>query len=226
MRPSCPLELFSPPSSAIACSPSPSIAPKWHVTTSLAPRTGRSLEPNAARRIGSASPSSSAYCVTPVRAWDQASIRLNRWSPSWPSSSGCPQAHLPNMQPAIKLAGNMRSNSRAVLGLQRFGFPAWRECLRIGTEAAWATDRGEPIVRTMLDHLRRASIIIPAPHVLERIGLDARARARRRAFEALVSGLTNAGKQGFDPCSPAIPMSAGLGMPGCVTARNRRHPPT
>jgi hypothetical protein len=50
----------------------------------------------------------------------------------------------------------------------------------------------------MLDHLRRASIIIPAPHVLERIGLDARARARRRAFEALVSGLTNAGKQGLE----------------------------
>src|SRR4051812_43098084 len=48
---------------------------------------------------------------------------------------------------------------QAVLGLQRFDFPAWRECLRVGTEAAWATDRGEPIVRAMLDQLRRRLIL-------------------------------------------------------------------
>jgi hypothetical protein len=72
---------------------------------------------------------------------------------------------------------------QALLGLRRFGFPAWRDCLRVGTEAAWSTDRGEPIVRAMLDQLRRTKIILPAPHVLERIGLDARVRARRRASE-------------------------------------------
>jgi TnpA family transposase len=87
---------------------------------------------------------------------------------------------------------------QAVLGLRRFGFPAWRECLRVGTEAACSTDRGEPIVRAMLDQLRRTSIILPAPHVLERIGLDARVRARRRAFEAVASGLTDADRQTLD----------------------------
>ena len=87
---------------------------------------------------------------------------------------------------------------QAILGLQRFGFSAWRDCLRVGTEAAWATDRGEPIVRAMLDQLRRTSIMLPAPHVLERIGLDARVRARRRAFEAVASGLTDADRQTLD----------------------------
>jgi TnpA family transposase len=87
---------------------------------------------------------------------------------------------------------------QALLGLRRFGFPAWRDCLRVGTEAAWATDRGEPIVRAMLDQLRLTSIMLPAPHVLERIGLEARVRARRRAFEALASGLTDADRQALD----------------------------
>ena len=87
---------------------------------------------------------------------------------------------------------------QALLGLRRFGFPAWRDCLRVGTEAAWATDRGEPIVRAMLDQLRRTNIMLPAPHVLERIGLEARVRARRRAFDALASGLTDANRRALD----------------------------
>ena len=40
------------------------------------------------------------------------------------------------------------------LGLRSFGLADWRSCLRVGTDAAWATDRGEPIVRAMLAHLR------------------------------------------------------------------------
>ncbi len=85
-----------------------------------------------------------------------------------------------------------------VLGIQRFGFAAWRNCLRIGAEAAWATDRGEPIIVAMLDHLRRSSTIIPAPYVLERIGLAARVRARRRVFEVISSGLTDEKREAMD----------------------------
>jgi len=84
---------------------------------------------------------------------------------------------------------------QTLLGLQRFGLPAWRTCLRVGTEAAWGTDRGEPIVRAMLDYLRRTNTMLPGAHVLERIGLDARVRARRRCFEALASGLTEDDRQ-------------------------------
>ena len=36
---------------------------------------------------------------------------------------------------------------QAALGLRRFGFADWRTCIRLGADAAWATDRDEPIVR-------------------------------------------------------------------------------
>ena len=51
------------------------------------------------------------------------------------------------------------------LGLRRFGLADWRTCLRVGTDAAWATDRGEPIVRAMLAHLRANSVLLPAAAV-------------------------------------------------------------
>lgn len=79
-----------------------------------------------------------------------------------------------------------------------FGLADWRACLRVGTDAAWATDRGEPIVQAMLDHLRSANVLLPAAAVLERIGLAARARARKKAFATLADGLTNAARDALD----------------------------
>jgi TnpA family transposase len=78
------------------------------------------------------------------------------------------------------------------LGLRSFGLMDWRACLRVGADAAWATDRGEPIVQAMLAHLRISGVVLPPATVLERIGLAARARARRKTFEALAAGLSNA----------------------------------
>ncbi len=65
------------------------------------------------------------------------------------------------------------------LCLRSFGLGDWRACLRLGSEAAWATDRGEPIVRAILAHLRANRVVLPSATVLERIGLAARARARK-----------------------------------------------
>jgi hypothetical protein len=79
-----------------------------------------------------------------------------------------------------------------VLGLRSFGLDDWRSCLRIGADAAWATDRGEPIVQAMLAHLRGNSVLLPSATVLERIGLAARARARQKTFEMLAAGMTEA----------------------------------
>jgi len=64
-----------------------------------------------------------------------------------------------------------------LLGLRSFRLSDWRDCLRVGADAAWATDRGEPIVQTMLTHLRARGVLVPDPAVLERIGLAARAGA-------------------------------------------------
>ena len=82
--------------------------------------------------------------------------------------------------------------------LRRFGLPDWRTCIRAGADAAWATDRGEPIVRVMLELLRGARVLIPAAAVLERICLIACVRARKRAFEALAVGLTDADRARLD----------------------------
>ena len=77
-----------------------------------------------------------------------------------------------------------------LLCLRSFRLADWRACLQLGTDTAWATDRGEPIVEAMLAHLRAANVLVPAATVLERIGLAARVRARKRAFQALADGLT------------------------------------
>jgi hypothetical protein len=77
-----------------------------------------------------------------------------------------------------------------LLRLRSFGLVDWRACLRVGAEAAWATDRGEPIVQAMLAHLRVNGVLLPAAAVLERIGLAARARARKKTFETLSVGLS------------------------------------
>src|SRR5271167_1634848 len=80
---------------------------------------------------------------------------------------------------------------QGLLHVRSFGLADWRACLRAGTDAAWATDRGEPIVQAMLAHLRANGVLLPAAAVLERIGLAARARARKKIFETLAVGLSD-----------------------------------
>ena len=54
------------------------------------------------------------------------------------------------------------------------------------------------MVEAMLTHLRAAKVLVPAAAVLERIGLAARVRARKRAFQALAAGLTEAERAALD----------------------------
>ena len=79
---------------------------------------------------------------------------------------------------------------QVLLGLRSFRLDDWRDCLSVGADAAWATDRAEPIVQAMLDRLRARSVLVPEAGVLERVGLAARARACTRAFQVLADGLT------------------------------------
>ena len=85
-----------------------------------------------------------------------------------------------------------------LLRLRSFGFADWRSCLKAGADAAWATDRGEPIVRAMIAHLRANNVLLPAVAVLERIGLAARVRARKKVFEVLAGGLTAAERDALE----------------------------
>jgi TnpA family transposase len=84
------------------------------------------------------------------------------------------------------------------LCLRSFHLTDWRACVQVGAEAAWATDHSEPIVQTMLAHLRAEGVLVPAAAVLERIGLAARARARQRVFQVLAEGLTDAARDALE----------------------------
>ncbi|MGI4795848.1 MAG: Tn3 family transposase, partial [Janthinobacterium lividum] len=86
----------------------------------------------------------------------------------------------------------------AFFSLRSFRLSDWRDCMRVGADAAWATDRGEPIVQAMLIHLRARGVLVPDAAVLERIGLAARARARQRTFHALADGITEAERTALD----------------------------
>jgi hypothetical protein len=79
-----------------------------------------------------------------------------------------------------------------LLRLRSFAFADWRSCLKAGADAAWATDRGEPIIQAIIAHLRTNNVLLPTVNALERIGLAARARARKKVFDALADGLTTA----------------------------------
>jgi hypothetical protein len=74
----------------------------------------------------------------------------------------------------------LRTSTRADLSLM----------IEAGAAAAWSTDKGFPIAAGIVDALRRAGIMLPAPAVVERTGIAGRARARKRAADALLDGLT------------------------------------
>jgi hypothetical protein len=57
----------------------------------------------------------------------------------------------------------------------------------VGT-AAWETDKGAVIVSAVVTALSSAGIM-PMPATIERAGVAGRARARKRAHEALLIGL-------------------------------------
>jgi hypothetical protein len=58
--------------------------------------------------------------------------------------------------------------------------------------AAWATDSGVAIAAGVIDALRGAKILLPAISTIERAGIAGRARARKQATQALLSGLNSA----------------------------------
>lgn len=74
---------------------------------------------------------------------------------------------------------------QGVLGLRTFRRQDWRTMLDVGTRVGWSTDRSEPVVRAMIEHLRADRVIVPDAAVLERIALAARARARKQTFNVL-----------------------------------------
>lgn len=60
--------------------------------------------------------------------------------------------------------------------------------IEAAAQAAWSTDLGRPIAEGVIAALRRSRIVLPAIGVIERTAIAGRARARRRATDALLVG--------------------------------------
>lgn len=77
----------------------------------------------------------------------------------------------------------------AYLGLRTISQADYRSAIAAGAAAAVGTERGEPIVRAILDELKVRRIIAPPAALVERFALAGRAMARRQAYRGLVRGL-------------------------------------
>jgi len=63
--------------------------------------------------------------------------------------------------------------------------------IEAAADAAWATDSGVTIAAGVISALRSAKILLPAISTIERAGIAGRARARKQATRALLSGLNS-----------------------------------
>lgn len=70
--------------------------------------------------------------------------------------------------------------------------------MQVASTEAIGTDRGEPIVAAMIEHLRNNGIILPPASELERIALAARAKARENAFETISARLGNKKREALE----------------------------
>jgi hypothetical protein len=76
-------------------------------------------------------------------------------------------------------------------------------------EAARGTDAGAPIAAAVVEALRRSRVILPAVAVVERAAIAGRARARRRATEAVLAQVSEAQVAALERL---LEMDAALGM--------------
>ena len=79
--------------------------------------------------------------------------------------------------------------AEAALGLRQPTNADLPLLIEAGAQAAWATDRGVPIVAGITEALRASCISLPSPSVIERAGIAGRARARQRTYDALLAGV-------------------------------------
>lgn len=67
-------------------------------------------------------------------------------------------------------------------GFQTFTVRHYRESVRWLTEVALQTDKGLVLLRALLGHLRRQTVLLPAMRVLERLSAEATTRANRQLY--------------------------------------------
>src|SRR3546814_4539585 len=91
------------------------------------------------------------------------------------------------------------------------------------SDLAERTDRGEPIVRALMEGLKQERFILPSADTLERAGLAGRARARKAAAALIVESLGHAELARIDDL---IVNNSDFGMTPLAWLRNFEEAPT
>jgi TnpA family transposase len=78
----------------------------------------------------------------------------------------------------------------AALGLRPASAADLPFMIEAAAQSASSTDHGQPIVAGVIAALRANKVILPAPAVIERAAIAGRARARKRAADALLAGVS------------------------------------
>ncbi len=89
--------------------------------------------------------------------------------------------------------------------------------IEAAAQGAWDTDHGNPITTAVIAALRTAGIVLPTATTIERAAIAGRARARKRAADALLDGLTEAQLSGLDGLL-ALDPSVGMTLFGWIKA--------
>jgi Domain of unknown function (DUF4158) len=87
----------------------------------------------------------------------------------------------------------MTDHSRALAAVFGMRLPTAADLplmIEAAAQAAWSADRGQPIVAGTIAALRAEKILLPASAVIERAAIAGRARARKRAADALLDAIS------------------------------------
>ena len=111
---------------------------------------------------------------------------------------------------------------QTVFGFQPFTMSHYRQAVHTLTELAMQTDKGIVLASTLIEHLRRQSVILPALYAVERASAEAITRANRRIYDALAEPLSDAHRRTSTICSSAGTTARRPGWPGCASRRSSR----
>ena len=87
---------------------------------------------------------------------------------------------------------------QTVFGFQPFTMRHYRPAVHSLDDLAWQTDKGIVLAGALIESLRRQSILLPTPNVLERICAEAITRANRRIYRTLTGSLSDTHYQRLD----------------------------
>jgi hypothetical protein len=104
-----------------------------------------------------------------------------------------------------------------VFGFQPFTMSHYRQAVHTLTELAMQTDKGIVLASTLIEHLRRQSVILPAINAIERASAEAITRANRRIYDALAEPLSDAHRQRLDELLKRRTTAKRRGWPGCAS---------